>query len=59
MNPETPKFKHFFPRLLRTFNYFDYSLRGESFETQINFNISDSLKTFVTRIIGYLLCNIY
>ena len=46
---ETLTFKHFFPRLLRTFSYFDYSLRGESFKTQINFNINDSLKTFLDK----------
>jgi hypothetical protein len=46
---ETLTFKHFFPKLLRTFSYFDYSLRGESFKTQINFNINDSLKTFLVK----------
>ena len=42
-----------FPKLLRTFNCFDYSLWVVNFKTQINFNINYGLKTFLDKFPKY------
>ena len=46
---ETLTFKHFFPKLLRTFKSLDFSLRRDSFRTQINLELKDNLKTFLEK----------
>ena len=46
---ETLTFKHFFPKLLNTFKNFDFSLRKDSFKTQVNLNLKDCLKTFLEK----------
>ncbi len=45
---ETLTFKHFFPKLLKTFNIFDFSLRRDPFRLQANLNLNENLKTFLT-----------
>ena len=45
---ETLTFKHFFPKLLKTFKIFDFSLRRESFRLQVNLNLNENLKIFLT-----------
>jgi hypothetical protein len=43
---ETLTFKHFFPRLLKTFNHFDFTLRKDSFKTQVNLFLRENIKIF-------------
>ncbi len=43
---ENLTFKHFFSKFLRTFKSFDFSLRKDSFRTQINLELKENLKTF-------------
>ena len=45
---ETLTFKHFFPKLIKTFKVFDFSLRRDPFRLQINLNLNENLKTFLT-----------
>ena len=45
---ETLTFKHFFPKLLKTFKIFDFSLRRESFRLQVNLNLNENLKILLT-----------
>ena len=45
---ETLTFKHFFPKLLKTFNIFDFSLRRDPFRLQVNLNLNENLKTFLS-----------
>jgi len=45
---ETLTFKHFFPKLLKTFNFFDFSLRRDPFRLQINLHLNENLKIFLT-----------
>jgi len=40
-------FEYFFPKLLKTFNSFDFSLGLEAFKTQIFLNLKASLKLFL------------
>ena len=44
---ETLTFRHFFPRLLRIFQYFDFALRKESFKIQITTHLKEGLATFL------------
>ena len=46
---ETLTFKHFFPRLLKTFKHFDYTLRKDSFKTQVNLYLSENIKLFLNK----------
>ena len=46
-NYETLTFKYFFPKLLKTFNIFDFSLRRDPFRLQINLNLNENLKRFL------------
>jgi hypothetical protein len=46
---ETLTFKYFFPKLLSTFKRFDFSLRKDSFKTQVNLDMKESLKTFLEK----------
>jgi hypothetical protein len=46
---ETLNFKHFFPKLLRAFKSLDFSLRKDSFRTQINLELKENLKTFLEK----------
>jgi hypothetical protein len=58
---ETLTFKYFFPKkvfkylsffkspLLSTFKSFDFSLRKDSFKTQVNLDLKESLKTFLEK----------
>ena len=46
---ETLTFKYFFPKLLSTFKRFDFSLRKDSFKTQVNLDLEESLKTFLEK----------
>jgi hypothetical protein len=41
-------FQNIFPKLLKTFNFFDFSLRRDPFRLQINLNLSENLKIFLT-----------
>ena len=43
---ETLTFKHFFPRLLKTFKHFDFTLRKDSFKTQVNLFLRENIKIF-------------
>jgi hypothetical protein len=43
---ETRTFKYFFPKLLSTFKSFDFSLKKDSFKTQVNPDLKESLKKF-------------
>ena len=43
---ETLTFRHFFPRLLRIFQYFDFALRKDSFKIQITTHLKEGLATF-------------
>ena len=45
---ETLTFKHFFPKLIKTFRNFDFSLRRDPFRLQVNLNLNENLKTFLT-----------
>ena len=45
---ETLTFKHFFPKLIKTFKVFDFSLRRDPFRLQVNLNLNENLKTFLT-----------
>ncbi len=47
---ETLTFKHFFPKLLRTFKSLDFSLKKDSFRTQINLELKENLKTFLEKL---------
>ena len=40
-------FKHFFPKLLKTFSNFDFSLRKDSFRLQVNTNLNEDIKIFL------------
>jgi hypothetical protein len=44
---ETLTSKHFFLKLLRIFKSLDFSLRKDSFRTQINLELKENLKTFL------------
>jgi hypothetical protein len=46
---ETLTFKHFFPRLLKTFKHFDYTLRKDSFKTQVNLYLRENIKLFLNK----------
>jgi hypothetical protein len=46
---ETLTFNYFFPKLLSTFKSFDFSLRKDSFKTQVNLDLKESLKTFLEK----------
>jgi len=46
---ETLTFKYFFPKLLSTFKSFDFSLRKDSFRTQVNLDLKESLKSFLEK----------
>ncbi len=45
---ETLAFKHFFSKLIKTFKVFDFSLRRDPFKLQVNLNLNENLKTFLT-----------
>ena len=45
---ETLTFKHFFPKLIKTFKVFDFSLKRDPFRLQVNLNLNENLKTFLT-----------
>jgi hypothetical protein len=45
---ETLTFKHFFPKLLKTFSFLDFSLRRDPFRLQINLHLNENLKIFLT-----------
>ncbi len=45
---ETLTFKHFFPKLIKNFKVFDFSLRKDPFRLQVNLNLNENLKTFPT-----------
>ena len=45
---ETLTFKHFFVKLIKTFKVFDFSLRKDPFRLQVNLNLNENLKTFLT-----------
>ena len=45
---ETFTFKHLFPKLLKTYKNFDFSLRREPFGLQVNINLTENLKIFLT-----------
>jgi hypothetical protein len=52
---ETLTFKHFFPKLLNTFKNFDFSLRKDSFKTQVNLNLADlKLNWFWVMVLSFL-----
>jgi hypothetical protein len=40
---------HFFPRLLKTFKHFDFTLRKDSFKTQVNLFLSENIKIFLNK----------
>ena len=42
-------FKYFFPELLSTFKSLDLSLGRDSFRTQVNLDLKESLKTFLEK----------
>jgi hypothetical protein len=44
---ETLTFKHFFPKLIRTLKFFDFSLRRDSFGLQVNLNLNENIKIFL------------
>jgi hypothetical protein len=44
---ETLTFKNFFPKLIKTFRNFDFSLRNP-FRLQVNLNLNENLKTFAS-----------
>jgi hypothetical protein len=44
---ETLTVKYFSPKLLSTFISFDFSLRKDSFNIQVNLDLKESLKTFL------------
>ena len=44
---ETLTFKHFFPKLLKMFSNFDFSLRKDSFRLQVNTNLNEVIKIFL------------
>ena len=44
---ETLTFKQFFPKLLKTFSNFDFSLRKDSFRLQVNTNLNEEIKIFL------------
>jgi hypothetical protein len=46
---ETLTFKHFFPRLLKTFKHFDFTLRKDSFKTQVNLFLKENIKIFLNK----------
>ena len=46
---ETLTFKHFFPRLLKTFKHFDFTLRKDSFKTQVNLYLRENIKLFLNK----------
>jgi hypothetical protein len=41
--------KHFFPRLLKTFKHFDFTLRKDSFKTQVNLFLRENIKIFLKK----------
>ncbi len=45
---ETLTFKHFFPKLIKTFRIFDFSLKRDPFRLQVNLNLNEYLKIFLT-----------
>ena len=46
---ETLTFKHFFPKFIKTFRIFDFSLRRDPFKLQVNLNLNENknLKIFL------------
>jgi hypothetical protein len=46
---ETLTFKHFFPRLLKTFKHFDFTPRKNSFKTQVNHFLRENIKIFLNK----------
>ena len=46
---DNPTLKRFFPKSLNTFKNFDFTLRKDSFKTQVNLNLKDFLKTFLEK----------
>ncbi len=46
---ETLTFKHFFPRLLKTFKHFDFTLRKDSFKTQVSHFLRENVKIFLNK----------
>ena len=46
---ETFTFKHFFPRLLNTFNHLDLTQRSYSLRLQVNLNLIENLNTFLIK----------
>ena len=47
---ETLTFKHFFPRLLKTFKHFDFTLRKDSFKTLVNLFFEGKCQDFFKQI---------
>jgi hypothetical protein len=47
---ENLTFKHFFPRLLKTFKHLDLTLRMDSFKTQVNLFLREKVKIFFKQI---------
>ena len=43
---ETFTFKNFFPRLPKTFKHFDFTLRKDSFKTQVNLFLRENVRIF-------------